>query len=289
MNKLLMVAVCMTLSFFSCMDTSFEESSLSSREVHKEYFDGTIYEYLKEENTNLKFDSLLYLLDMAEQENMTDVFGNALSLKKISDALKDENAEYTLMAVPDTCFVLALQGLNDYRKLEKLKLTEEDLDSEATDLEKNAIGNLSLKKIWNYQLVVSDEDANGSSVETYYDYKSKLDEIVCMYVIPGVYDTDRLSTVTTVEGEFVQAINAYRMAFLYKRLPASGFVNGGTKELTFYDMCNTLEQSQWRMTKALYTDVYAKNGVIHVVIPQHEFGFEKFVEYFGRLGHEKEQ
>ena len=94
---------------------------------------------------------------------------------------------------------------------------------------------------------------------------------MCRYMTPGIYDTETLSGFSYVEGKVIQGLHNYRMNLAYRRLPASGFVGGGLKDLTIYDMRNTLEKEKWESAKMLWTDIYAKNGVIHVLLPQHEF------------------
>ena len=103
----------------------------------------------------------------------------------------------------------------------------------------------------------------------------------------GLYDTDALSLVKAAEGKVIQGLYPYRMNLMYKRLSASGFVGSGLKDITFYDMRNTLEKTRWESTKVLWADVYTTNGVIHVLVPQHEFGFGNFIHYFRNMGHEE--
>ena len=104
---------------------------------------------------------------------------------------------------------------------------------------------------------------------------------------PGIYDTETLSGFSYVEGKIIQGLHNYRMNLACQRLPASGFVGGGLKDLTIYDMRNTLEKEKWESAKMLWTDIYAKNGIIHILLPQHEFGFGRFIQYFRNVGHEK--
>ena len=120
-----------------------------------------------------------------------------------------------------------------------------------------------------------------------YIYKDGLDSLVCRYMTPGIYDTETLSGFSYVEGKIIQGLHNYRMNLACQRLPASGFVGGGLKDLTIYDMRNTLEKEKWESAKMLWTDIYAKNGIIHVLLPQHEFGFGRFIQYFRNVGHEK--
>jgi hypothetical protein len=291
MNKLLTIACCLaTLAFSSCMESSVVDVDIAgSKEAVITRYDGTIYEYLKAGDPNLgvTFDSLVYFLDLPDEER--DASGIPLKLNDLRRDLKDETGQYTLMALPDSCFRVALKALNKYRKLNKLQLSTEDLDEDAGEKEKYAIGELTLKKLWNYQKVVEtiSRDKDENLIYEHYEYKSQLDSLLCRYMAPGIYDTPQLSTISSVEGQMIQGLHTYRMSLFYRRLPASGYQNAGLKELTLYDMGNTLDKDKWEPAKVQWTDIYAKNGVIHVMVPQHEFGFGKFIHYFRNLGHEK--
>ena len=291
MNKLLTITCSLAvLALSSCTDFSVADVDLSgSKGVGMTRYDGTIYEYLKagDPELGLTFDSLMYFLDLPDEEE--DALGIPLELNELRRALKDETGQCTLMALPDSCFRTALESLNRYRKLNKLQLTAEDLDEDAGEKESYAVGELTLKKLWNYQkrLEAPVLDKEGNPIYIDYEYKSQMDSLLCRYMVPGLYDTEQLSTSSSVEGQFVQGLHSYRMSLFYRRLPASGFINGGPKDITFYDMGNTLDKDKWEPAKVLWTDIYAKNGVIHVMVPQHEFGFGKFILYFRNLGHEK--
>ena len=291
MNKLLIITCSLAaLVLSSCTDFTAADIDLS--DVKGEgiaRYDGTIYDYLKagDPDLGLTFDSLMYFLDLPDEEK--NASGVPLKLNELRRSLKDETGQYTLMALPDSCFRSAIEMLNRYRKLNKLQLTAEDLDEDAGEKEAYAVGELTLKKLWNYQkrLEAPVLDKEGNPIYIDYEYKSQMDSLLCRYMVPGLYDTEQLSTSSSVEGQFVQGLHSYRMSLFYRRLPASGFINGGPKDITFYDMGNTLDKDKWEPAKVLWTDIYAKNGVIHVMVPQHEFGFGKFIHYFRNLGHEK--
>ena len=120
-----------------------------------------------------------------------------------------------------------------------------------------------------------------------YEYKAPLDTMLCRYMTAGLYDTEKLSRVTSAEGTIIQGLYSYRMNLSYRRLPASGYMGAGPQDITFYDMRNTLNMTYWESTKVMWTDVQTKNGVIHVLFPQHEFGFGNFIHYFRNVGHEE--
>lgn len=289
MNKKLLAAACGwgALLLSSCMDTSVVESDISGIPLGGiTHYDGTIYDYLQNDDPALgvTYDSLLYLLNYSDEGSMVP-----LKFAELKACLQDEEGQYTFMAVPDSCFRSALKSLNRFRRLNKLTITEGDIPEDAAEAEKNAIGDLTLEKLLNYHKEIErvDEKKPEQKNTDIYEYKASLDSMLCRYMTLGAYDTESLSRITSAEGKIIQGLYSYRMNLIYKRLPASGLVGGGPKNITFYDMRNTLEMTRWESTKVLWTDIYAKNGVIHVLVPQHEFGFGDFIHYFRNIGHEE--
>ncbi|WP_303010896.1 hypothetical protein [uncultured Bacteroides sp.] len=287
MNKLLTV-VCGWggLLLSSCMDVSVVNSDIQELQPQgTSRFDGTIYEYLQQGDPGLgiTYDSLLYLMDYTDEDSPVK-----LKFAELKECLQDESGQYTFMAVPDSCFRYALQSLNDFRRLNDLVVDAGDFTDETSETEKYAAGGLTLEKLLNYckEIERTDEKTEEKYTDIYI-YKDRIDSLVCRYMFPGIYDTEALASVSSSEGKIVQDLHEYRMNLTYSRLPASGFVGGGPKDITFYDMRNTLEKSRWEPTKVLWTDIYAVNGVIHVLIPRHEFGFGQFIHYFKNVGHEK--
>ena len=288
MNRLLTI-VCgwgiMLLS--SCMDTAVVDADISELQPQGlTRFDGTIYEYLQNDDLNLgvTYDSLMLLIDYEEPDCPVE-----LKFSELKRCLQDEAGQYTFMAIPDSCFRYALQELNRYRRLNELMIDSDDFSEEIPESEKYAAGELTLNKLLNYRKDIerTDEKNPEKKWTDSYIYKDGLDSLVCRYMTPGIYDTETLSGFSYVEGKVIQGLHNYRMNLAYRRLPASGFVGGGLKDLTIYDMRNTLEKEKWESAKMLWTDIYATNGVIHVLLPQHEFGFGRFIQYFRNVGHEK--
>ena len=52
-------------------------------------------------------------------------------------------------------------------------------------------------------------------------------------------------------------------------------------------MCDTQQSDKWVVAQAIWTDVYCKNGVVHVLTPEHEFGYGIFTHYLKNLGNEQ--
>lgn len=276
MNKLLSIACGFlgALIMMSCMDATIVEADMSQMEdMGISHFDGTIYEYLEQGDSKLKvtFDSLLYLLNYDDPDAH-----EPLKFKELKACLQDEQGEYTLFAVPDSCFRLALQRLNRYRRLNRLDEIEKDL---------------CLEKLLDYHKEIErePESVHTPAVIDVYEYKQALDSLSCRYVARGDYSTEALASASVSEsGQIVRTIfYEYRMYVQYERKPASGLVGAGVKNLTFYDMQNTLQRDVWIPTNALWTDVLTKNGIIHVLTPEHEFGYGMFIHSFKNLGNEE--
>jgi hypothetical protein len=254
------------------MKTTVVEADVSHvQEAGMSSFNGTIYEYLQQGDRRLEmtFDSLLYLLD-----NDVSNSDSLLKFKEMKGCLQDEQGEYTLLAAPDSCFVNALDRLNRYRGLK---------DPENNDT-------LSLTKLLTYRKEIDRYDELNPTIvisTDVYEYKYHLEAMACRYVLSGRYDTETIEA-TFGEGQIMFSLfHDYRMYLACRRLPASGLVGAGIKELTYYDMLNTLQQDEWMWTKAVWMDIHAKNGVIHVLTPSHEFGYGQFIENFKNYGYEK--
>ena len=214
------------------------------------------------------FDSLRYLLDYDDPDTP-----RPLKLKDLKACLQDEQGEYTLLAMPDSCFRTALKQLNLYRKINQL-----------TD----ANGELNLEEILAYHKEIErePEKKGDPAITDIYEYKQVLDTLTCRYVLPGSYDMETLYASgrgLTVMGMYYN----YRMRLEAQRRPASGIVGAGTKKLYYYDMCDTQQSDKWVVAQAIWTDVYCKNGVVHVLTPEHEFGYGIFTHYLKNLGNEQ--
>ncbi|WP_342990439.1 MULTISPECIES: hypothetical protein [Bacteroides] len=288
MNRLLTIACGWgMLLLSSCMDISVVDADISGLQPQGlTRFDGTIYEYLQRGDPDLgvTYDSLMLLMNHEGPDCPVE-----LKFTELKRCLQDETGQYTFVAAPDSCFRYAISELNRYRRLNELMINSDDFSEETPESEKYAAGELTLNKLLNYRKDIKRTDAIDPEkkwTDTYI-YKDRLDSLACRYMAPGIYDTESLAGVSYVEGKIVQGLHKYRMNLAYRRLPASGFVGAGLKDLTIYDMRNTLEKEKWESAKVLWTDIYAKNGVIHVLLPQHEFGFGRFIQYFRNVGHEK--
>lgn len=285
MNKLsyMFVIIAGTLLFGACMDVTVDDVDISGMENKGIInFDGSIYEYLQNGDSDLgvTFDSLRYILEYYTPEEASE---KKLKFQEVKACLEDLEGEYTLMAVPDSCFRRALQNLNLYRKMNSLvPITIGESGNE------KKISELTLEHVLTYNKSIPRYDIINPEVivkTDIYEYSQGLDSLVCRYLLSGIYDTSSLDLQkTNIVSSFFYG---YRMNLQVDFSSASGYVGGGMKKLIYYDMHNTLETTKWEKTEAKWIDVYAKNGVIHVLIPEHEFGYGEFFEKLKKIGHEE--
>ncbi|HLT86211.1 MAG TPA: hypothetical protein VKZ57_01400 [Sphingobacterium sp.] len=71
----------------------------------------------------------------------------------------------------------------------------------------------------------------------------------------------------------------YPMNVKYIRGASSGLVDGGQQVLELSDRNRSNYTRYWNTTETALVDLYAKNGIIHTLVPRHEFGFGKLVNY----------
>lgn len=111
--------------------------------------------------------------------------------------------------------------------------------------------------------------------------KADLDSLTSRYVISGLYDTDALHTFK--EGRTVPSMRyGYDMNILYNQTNASGFVQGGQQQLLFSDVNNSIFQRYWETINTASVNLYASNGVLHVLSAGHDFGFNKLTTKFSQ-------
>ena len=224
MNRLLTIVCGWGITLLSsCMDTAVVDADISELQPQGlTRFDGTIYEYLQNDDLDLgvTYDSLMLLIDYEEPDCPVE-----LKFSELKRCLQDEAGQYTFMAIPDSCFRYALQELNRYRRLNELMIDSDDFSEEIPESEKYAAGELTLNKLLNYRKDIerTDEKNPEKKWTDSYIYKDGLDSLVCRYMTPGIYDTETLSGFSYVEGKVIQGLHNYRMNLAYRRLPASGF------------------------------------------------------------------
>jgi hypothetical protein len=260
MNKLFVLSFAMAL--FSC--TGYESVPFEKMDGIERY-DGTFLEYLAngDDRLNLKFDSMMLLID---------------NLPGFRQLIEDEEKEYTIFAVPDKCFESAFDQLNNYRKQKEKggSICLADLLIEPFTVYDTIINIITTE--------VSDTVIN----EYFYDYRKSTEELLCRYFVEEFYDTD-----TLLDNEGYASTNSLKYSYTMDiecfREPASGLEGGGSKRLIFSDTKSSQSQESWNRVSTVGNDIYVANGVIHIISPSHDFGFDELINLFNNYGNEYEK
>lgn len=262
MNKIKIIfqVLFLVCSFISCQN--YESMDLTDFDGNNKY-DGTVWDYLQEGETNLelRFDSLKHVIS-----------ANA----DLQTLLDDENARLTLFAIPDECFTSVLNTLNMYREKNNLgaPLT---LDSLLTK-DEIIIHDTIVSGINNRDTIFNDR---------IYNYPKEMRELACRYLFDTMYDTN---TIEADGGEIIAESYdySYNMGITASRHAAEGAVASGIRFMVFSDCNNSQLTSRWTQSDVVCFDIRAKNGIVHVLSTGHEFGFDEFVTRFNNFGNEYE-
>lgn len=103
----------------------------------------------------------------------------------------------------------------------------------------------------------------------------QLDTLSARYFASSLYMTDSL---LFTDGVYFTSIR-YNRALHAQILDAnaSGYVAGGPKNIYFSDTRGSKFQRDWQRTTTQAVNIKTSNGVIHILVPTHEFGFGEFV------------
>lgn len=212
MRSIYCFIVIMAVTCFSCS----KDGGYYSKDFHESKFKGSVYDYLKSKPGT--FDSLLSVVDRIQLDSI----------------LKD-SAGITFFAPTNQSFRVALENLNNVRKL-------------------------------------ADRDAeNYSGVD--YDH---LDTLVSYYLTRGALTTDSL---TMREGRtlYDYKFNHAMHAKIFNS-NASGYVGGGPKIIEFSDTKSSQFVRDWSTSLTGSVNIEANNGIVHVLTPEHVFGFDDFID-----------
>lgn len=108
-----------------------------------------------------------------------------------------------------------------------------------------------------------------------------LDSLFCRYIVPGVYTTDSLKLYP--DGRVFNALkyNDEVNMQLFTQ-PASGFETDGPKYIIYSDTKHSFYINKWVRSNTISMDTYVRNGVLHVLSSDHEFGFNEFITRFNK-------
>jgi len=111
--------------------------------------------------------------------------------------------------------------------------------------------------------------------------RHELDSLVSRYIFADIYDVAFLSPYE--EGQTVESIGfGYEMNLLYNVTNASGLVRGGQQQILFSDVNRSIFQRYWKRVNTASVDLKTRNGIIHVLSPSHDFGFNKLTTKFSQ-------
>jgi uncharacterized surface protein with fasciclin (FAS1) repeats len=106
--------------------------------------------------------------------------------------------------------------------------------------------------------------------------RQQLDTMVCYYIIRGKYLSDSLQLQDGLDLSSVRF--GYPMHGKSTRAAASGFEKGGPEVIEFSNTKRSKFVKFWSNTNTGSNNIETTNGVVHVVSPDHIFGFDEFVK-----------
>ncbi|WP_286858834.1 MULTISPECIES: fasciclin domain-containing protein [Sphingobacterium] len=102
-----------------------------------------------------------------------------------------------------------------------------------------------------------------------------LDSLMCQYIVQGRTSSDSL---LNQDGKDVRGIRyGYPMHIGLNRQASSGFLDGGPTIIDFSDTRRSVFNRNWVTTETSSLNIQTDNAVVHVLNPDHVFGFNKFV------------
>ncbi|SHL58225.1 hypothetical protein SAMN05444266_10456 [Chitinophaga jiangningensis] len=108
-----------------------------------------------------------------------------------------------------------------------------------------------------------------------------LDTLMCRYIVPGFFTTDSLVAFpdgfTTTSLKYGGGANMQ----LFTET-ASGMAAGGPKYIIYSDTKGSFYINKWVRANTMSMDTYLRNGVVHVLSGDHEFGFNEFITRFNK-------
>lgn len=220
-KKIPFLNILLTIGLIALVMTSCDkmDKTYYHFENHAGTFNGNAIEYLEAQNG--VYDSMLLAISMV-------------------DGLKDSiiAGDVTVFAMPNACFALALENLNEVR---------ERYDPPRTPLYLSSLDS------------------------------AQLDTLMYRYVIKGLFNTDSVSqyadgiTVTSLR-------YGYLMQLQYFHNSSSGYENGGPEYLEYSDRNASIFERYWVQATTNAVDVKTNNSYIHILSPGHDFGFGQIVK-----------
>lgn len=105
---------------------------------------------------------------------------------------------------------------------------------------------------------------------------NQLDTMACQYIIRGNITSDQMMLQDGIDLPSVGF--AYPMHGKVSQSTSSGYVKGGPEIVEFSNTNRSQFVRDWETTTTVSNNIKTSNGVVHVVTPDHIFGFNQFVK-----------
>jgi len=176
------------------------------------------------------------------------------SLLLVIDKLKMEgtlrDSAVTLFAVSNSSFQIAVKNLNDARRA-------------------NGKRAIFLAELASGKVLIPSEE------EKIKNDSSHLDTMVSRYIIKGLFKSTDFSV---GDGRELFSIRGnYPMHGKRQYADAQGMQNGGPEVIEFANTKRSVFTPNWAFSYTSSVNIEAKNGIIHLVQPDHVFGYDEFV------------
>lgn len=202
--------------------------------------------YYKQENINTGTDLNMYDY-LKSKPGVYDSLLLLIDAFKMQAYLKDSSV--TLFAPSNSSFQTALLNLNNIRRAQ---------NKPAVFLKDIVKGTTLIKK----DLAKAKADS------------MNLDTMVSRYIIRGLFKSTDFS-IGDGQG-LTSARSAYPMHGKRLYADAQGWQNGGSEVIEFANTKRSVFVPNWATTTTSSVNIQAKNGVIHLLEPDHVFGFDEF-------------
>jgi Fasciclin domain. len=184
----------------------------------------------------------------------TGVYDSLLMLVDKFPGLKQTltDSTITLFAPSNASFRIAIQNLNDLRK---------SRGQDPVYLSQLAAGAAGIVGSKNIEKAKRDSAA--------------LDTMVSMYIIRKKFIA---SDFAIGDGQTVFSVRGgYPMHGQRIFADAEGFQNGGVEAIEYSDTKRSLFTAKWSKTQTTSVNIKTKNGIVHLLRPDHTFGFDSFI------------
>ncbi len=158
----------------------------------------------------------------------------------------------TLFAPSNENFQIALKNLNDARRATGKSAIY------LRDIAAGKVGKLTTK------------DKKKAEADS-----AHLDTMVSKYIVQGI---KQVSDFALGDGQGLKSIRGdYPMHGQRIYADAQGYQNGGSEVIEFSNTKRSIFVSKWSKTTTTSVNIKTKNGMVHLLRPDHVFGFDEFV------------